>query len=213
LHAAPRRDSVARVKLAVPLIAAALGLASCAPRVPPAPTLARQCLAELDRRGVEYKVAPMPAASSSCAVDDPVRVSAAGVPWNQPAIVACPFALTLDDFARDVVEPLARRYFGEPVTLLRHYGAYSCRTTHGGRDSLHAKGEAIDIAAFVLADGTVVSVEQGWRGGGREGRFLHALAHAACERFSVVLTPDSDSDHANHIHLDSGRYKLCGVHG
>ncbi len=202
------------MKLAFLLIAAAMLLASCAARVPPpASHVAGQCLAELDRLGVAYAVTPEPAASSYCAVDEPVRVSAAAIQWSRPAIVACPFAVTLDDFSRDAIEPLARRYFGEPVTLLRHYGAYSCRTTHGGRDSLHAKGEAIDIAAFVLADGRVVSVERDWRRGGTEGRFLHALAHAACQSFSVVLTPDSDSDHADHIHLDSGRYKLCGVRG
>jgi hypothetical protein len=189
-------------------------LASCAARVPPpAPAAALQCQAALDRLGVRYAVAAQPAASSACAVDDPVRVSAADIAWSRPAIVACPFALTLDEFARDVVDPLALKYFGERVTLLRHYGAFACRTTHSGHDSLHARGEAIDIAAFVLADGRVVSVERDWRRGGTDSRFLHALAHAACRDFSVVLTPDSDRDHADHIHLDSGRYKLCGVRG
>lgn len=206
---------MADVRLVFLVIAAASSLAACVPRLPPAPPQAavRQCLAELDRRGVAYEAAPMPVAASDCAVEGPVRVSAAGLTWSQPAIVACPFALTLDDFARDVVEPLAHRYFGEPATILRHYGTYACRTTRAGRDSLHAKGEAIDIAGFVLANGTTVSVERDWRSRGREGNFLLALARAACERFSVVLTPDSDPDHWNHIHLDSGRHKLCGVRG
>lgn len=203
---------MARVKLAFLAVAAA-ALASCVARPPPPPAAARQCQAELDRRGIEYAPAPVAVSNSACAVDDPVRVSAAGINWNQSAIVACRFALTLDDFARDVVEPLATRYFGERVTLLRHYGAYSCRTTRSGRESLHAKGEAIDIAGFVLADGTVISVEHDWSRRGPRGRFLHAVAHAACARFGVVLTPDSDRDHFNHIHVDSGPYKLCGMRG
>lgn len=197
------------MKLALVALAAAAALVACVARPPPAAP--RQCQAELDRRGVAYAVAPMPASAAACAVDDPVRVSAARIAWSQPTIVACRFALTLDDFTRAVVEPLAQRYFGQRITLLRHYGAYSCRTTRTGHDSLHAKGEAIDIAGFVLADGTVISVEHDWRRGGVRGRFLHELAREACGRFSVVLTPDSDRDHFNHIHLDSGRYTLCGV--
>jgi hypothetical protein len=200
------------VKLVLFALAAAAALASCvAPPRPAPPLVARQCQAELERRGVEYRVAPVAASASDCAVDDPVKVSAAGIAWSQPGIVACRFALTLDDFTRDAVEPLARRYFGEGVSLLRHYGTYSCRTTRTGHESLHAQGEAIDIAGFVLADGTVISVEHDWRSGGARGRFLHDLARQACGRFSVVLTPDSDRDHFNHIHLDSGPYKLCGV--
>jgi hypothetical protein len=202
------------VKVVVLALAAAAALASCvAPPRPAPPLVARQCQAELDRRGVDYRVAPMAASVSACAVDDPVKVSAAGIAWSQPGIVACRFALTLDDFARDAIEPLAQRYFGTRVTSLRHYGTYACRTTRTGHESLHAQGEAIDIAGFVLADGTIVSVEHDWRSGGAPGRFLHALAREACGRFSVVLTPDFDRDHFNHIHLDSGRYKLCGVRG
>ena len=200
------------MKLALIALAATAALAACVARPPP-PAALRQCQAELDRRGVAYAVAPMAASQSACTVDDPIKVSTAEIAWNQPAIVACGFALALDDFTRETVEPLAKRYFGERITLLRHYGAYSCRTTRTGHDSLHAKGEAIDIAAFVLADGRVVSVERDWRSGGVRGRFLHALAREACGRFSVVLTPDSDRDHFNHIHLDDGRYKLCGARG
>ena len=201
------------MKLAILALAAgAVALACCArPPPPPQPLSALgQCHAELDRRGIAYVTAPIQAATASCAVDDPVQVSAAEIAWSQPAIVACRFAVTLDDFARDSVEPLAKRYFGEGVSILHHYGAYSCRTTSSGRPSLHAKGEAIDLAGFVLEDGTVISVEHDWRRRGPRSQFLHALARAACGRFSVVLTPDSDKDHLNHIHLDSGPYKLCG---
>ena len=198
------------MKVALLAAAAVASLAACVARPPP-PAAVPACQAELDRRGVDYAVAPVLASSSACTVDDPVRVSAAEMAWNQPGIVACRFALTLDDFARDVIEPLANQYFGERVAVLRHYGAYSCRTTRSGRESLHAKGEAIDIAAFVLADGTVISVEHDWHSRGKHGRFLHAVAHAACDRFGVVLTPDSDRDHFNHIHVDSSPYKLCGM--
>lgn len=198
------------VKLISPCLALAAALAACAPR--PAPlSVAGQCHAELDRLGVDYAAAPVEAAAASCTVDDPVRVNAAAIAWDRPGVVACRFAVGLDDFARDAVAPLARSYFGERVTLIRHYGAYSCRTTRGGRDSQHARGEAIDIAGFVLEDGTAISVERDWRDHGPRGRFLRAVARAACERFALVLTPDSDRDHWNHIHLDDGPYRSCPV--
>ena len=191
--------------------AAAL-LASCVARPPPPLPIAAQCLAALDQRGVRYAVAAMKASLSSCAVDDAVLVSATTIAWSRPSIVSCGFALTLDDFARDAIQPLARAQLGRSVRLIRHFGTYACRSTRGGRESLHAVGEAIDIAGFELEDGTVISVEQDWHRPGARSAFLHAIARAACARFSQVLTPDSDRDHFNHIHLDSGPYRHCGVH-
>lgn len=194
------------------VILAAL-LVSCAPRVPPPPVAdaGRQCLAALDRLGVVYQPAAVHAAAASCEVDNPVRVSAAAIPWDQSGIVSCGFALTLDQFARDDVTPIAERMFGERVAEMRNFGTYACRTTRDGHESLHAEGKAIDVASFILEDGGVISVARDWRGNDAKGRFLHAVARAACRRFSVVLTPDSDRDHQNHLHLDSGPYRLCGL--
>jgi hypothetical protein len=185
-------------------------LAACAPTAPPpVSAAARQCLAELDRRGIQYQPEAMPASVSPCTVENPVRVTAAGVPWNQPGIVSCGFALELARFTREVVEPAALRYFGEPVRRLRHFGTYSCRDMRDGRLSEHAHGKAIDIAGFELHDGTLVLVARDWRRGGPRGRFLRDIARRACRYFSVVLTPDSNRDHHDHIHLDAGPYRLC----
>ena len=193
-------------------------LASCAPRaLPPlAPSEAdagRQCLLTLDRLGVAYQVAAVHAAETACDVENPVRVSAASIPWDQSGIVACRFALTLDQFAREDVTPLAERYFGQRVAEMRNFGTYACRATRAGRESLHAEGKAIDVASFILEDGTVISVARDWRASDAKGSFLHDVARAACRRFSVVLTPDSDADHQTHLHLDGGRYRKCGVRG
>ena len=188
--------------------AAAALVASCTTR-PPSPNGA-QCYAELDRRGVRWEPAAIEAGVSSCDIAVPVRVSAADVAWNQPGIVSCRFALALDSFTHDVVDPLAHATFGEGVRVVRHFGTYACRATRSGKESLHARGEAIDIAGFELDDGTVISVERDWRRRDSRGAFLHALARAACRQFSMVLTPDSDADHYNHIHLDEGPWRGCG---
>ncbi len=99
------------------------------------------------------------------------------------------------------------------MRLLRHLGTYACRRETGssGRWSAHASGRAIDIAGVELADGTVITVEHDWRGGSAKSRFLHELARRACRRFSLVLTPDSDRDHHDHIHLGDGKWRLCGA--
>ncbi len=198
------------------LAAVALGtalLAACArlPPPPPPPSAGALCLAELDRRGIAYQPAVLPASTGSCIIDNPVKVTAAGVPWNQPGTVSCGFALTLDTFTRREISPLAQAYFKEPVRELLHFGTYACRTTKSGHWSAHATGTAIDIAGVVLADGRVIKVIDSWRDPGPAGAFLHAVARAACRDFKVVLTPDSNADHVNHLHFDSGPYPLCGA--
>jgi hypothetical protein len=197
-----------------PLLAVAglVLLAACA-SAPPAPPLSRsdrQCLAELDRAGVQYQVEPRPASTSrACAVRNPIRVAAATVPFSRPTVAACDFALKFDQFEREVIRPLAKRSFGRDLKTVVDVGAYSCRSTRTGRESEHAHGLAMDIAGFELSDGTMISVKDEWTKRGKGRDFLHAVATQACPYFNEVLDPDSDRDHADHIHLDLGRYKYC----
>lgn len=193
-------------------------LAACAGRTPtpsasPGQHQPAQCLARLDQLGVRYAPGGMPASgNSACAVENPVAVSAATIAWNPPGLVSCSFALALESFARDIVLPTALRHFGKRVVAMQHLGAYSCRREAAtGRWSQHAAGTAIDIAGFALEDGTVVSVEREWRKPGPKRDFLRDVAHQACGRFGLVLTPDSDAEHYNHIHLDLGPYRRCGA--
>ena len=197
-----------------PAAAALLALlAACATRHPPAARDAALCLARLDQARVSYAIAPVAASRDACAVDNPVEVSAAAIAWNQPGVVSCAFALDLAAFAREDVAPAALARFGEGVRLVRHFGTYACRRENGGsgRWSQHARGRAIDIAGFELADGTAILVERDWRGHGAKSAFLHDVARRACRRFNVVLTPNTDREHRNHIHLDNGPWKLCGA--
>jgi hypothetical protein len=194
--------------------AALLALADCAPRpaVPPTPPQTAQCLARLHEAGVRYEPATPSPGDGACAIEAPVLVSAAAIPWNQPGVVSCVFAERLADFAQKVVEPVALARLGERVGRIRHRGTYACRRENGGngRWSQHASGNAIDIAGFELESGVLILVERDWRSAGPKREFLREIARRACERFSVVLTPDTDREHHDHIHLDIGPYKLCG---
>jgi hypothetical protein len=195
-------------------LALGFALAACsAPTTSRPPLLGQsgqQCLAALDRLGVQYQVAPLTAsAEPACRVENPVRVAAATVPWNQPAIASCGFVLAFDRFEREAVRPLAMRYFGKDIRTIIHRGAYSCRPTRSGRESEHAHGTAFDLAGFELVDGTQILVKQDWTRHGKARDFLLTVTAQACAYFNEVLSPDSDHDHLDHIHLDLGPYKLC----
>jgi len=72
----------------------------------------------------------------------------------------------------------------------------------GAKISEHAFGNALDVAAFMLADGRVIKVKDGWRGSPEEQGFLRDVQGAACDQFSTVLAPGADAFHSDHIHVD-----------
>jgi hypothetical protein len=188
-------------------------LAGCGGAPAPSSLSGQICLTRLAAQQVGYRALDaVPAASPSCHVDTAVRVSNIETGLNQPAVMSCALASRLDDFERQVVQPAARQEFGRRVVRIDHLGSYSCRAMSGGsRLSQHALGQAIDIAGFHLSDGSVVSVARDWNGPGPKRAFLREVARRACQYFSVVLTPDSNADHYDHLHLDIGRDRQCSV--
>jgi len=121
------------------------------------------------------------------------------------ATLACPIVSALDRWVSDGVQPAAMRWFGSPVVEIKQIAAYSCRAMVGSGSSHiseHAFGNAIDIAAFTLADGRRISVQEGWHGTPEQQGFLRDVHLAACENFSTVLAPGYNAAHYNHIHVD-----------
>jgi hypothetical protein len=132
------------------------------------------------------------------------------------ATLACPIVSALDHWVAQSVQPASLRWFNQPVVEIKQISAFSCRSMNnqtGAKISEHAFGNAIDVAAFVLADGRVVKVKDGWRGRPEEQGFLRDVQGAACEQFNTVLAPGADAFHYDHIHVDlmrraSGR-RIC----
>jgi Extensin-like protein C-terminus len=121
------------------------------------------------------------------------------------ATLACPLVSTLDRYFSDSVQPAALRWFGQPVAEIKQISAYSCRGMNGDPNahiSEHAFGNALDIAAFVLADGRKITVKDGWHGSPEEQGFLHDVQGAACQVFTTVLAPGSNAYHYDHMHVD-----------
>jgi len=121
------------------------------------------------------------------------------------ATLACPLVAQLDRWISEQVQPAAQRWFGAPVVEIKQISAYSCRGMNGNPNahiSEHAFGNALDIAAFTLADGRRITVKDGWHGLPEEQGFLRDVQGGACQDFTTVLAPGSNAYHYDHIHVD-----------
>jgi len=140
----------------------------------------------------------------------PQMMAASGPATLTPAAtLACPIVSALDHWVSEGVQPAAMRWFGAQVVEIKQISAYSCRGmvgSGGSGISEHAFGNAIDIAAFTLADGRRITVQEGWHGTPEEQGFLHDVHLAACDNFTTVLAPGYNAAHYNHIHVDLMRH-------
>ena len=178
-------------------------------RRPRRPILATQAYPPRDRYSSPYSERPIsrrrpalprlgPAQGNSVAAFGPVAVKPA-------ATLACPIVSVLDRWLADSVQPAAMRWFGARVVEIKQISAYSCRGMNGNSHahiSEHAFGNALDIAAFTLADGRAFRCKDGWKGMPEEQGFLRDVQAAACQQFTTVLAPGSNVYHYNHIHVD-----------
>lgn len=133
-------------------------------------------------------------------------VNAVGPVTVKPtATLACPIVSVLDRWLAESVQPAAQRWFGVRVVEIKQISAYYCRGMNGNPNahiSEHAFGNALDIAAFTLADGRRITVKGGWRGMPEEQGFLRDVQGSACQQFNTVLAPGSNAHHEDHIHVD-----------
>jgi hypothetical protein len=162
---------------------------------------------------------PAPLPPLGPAGDPRAGASLPPVAVSPTATLACPIVSELDRWISSAVQPAAMRWFGSPVAEITQISAYSCRGMNGNpRASIseHAFGNALDIAAFTLADGRRITVKNGWRGLPEEQGFLRDVQAAACDQFSTVLAPGSNVYHYDHIHVDLMRrrdgHRACNPH-
>ncbi|MBF7011660.1 extensin family protein [Novosphingobium resinovorum] len=170
------------------------------------------CRAFLDSAGVNAPALPG-AGNGACLRDDrqvlgaPARLGTLLRPQGGQA--TCAVDAGLARWIRHGVQPAAEAVFRQKVVRIEHLGTASCRRIGGGERgnwSEHATGNAIDIASFVLADGSRISVAKDWTGkDAATSRFLHDVRDAACRSFSTVLSPDYNAAHADHLHLDQAK--------
>lgn len=162
-----------------------------------------------DRGIVGERLAAIPGRITGCGIPNPVRVREIdGITLSQPATINCDTAQTLQGWLRNAAVPEVGQR-GGGVASIRVIASYACRTRNsqpGARISEHATGNAIDIAAIGLVDGSEISVLQDW-GDGRDGRILRNLHEAACGPFGTVLGPNANRLHRDHFHFDVASYR------
>jgi hypothetical protein len=170
-----------------------------------------KCRALLDKAGVSYTQMPSVSAGR-CGYTDGVRFAPGGSRrtdyWPTTTGTSCPVAAALSVWEWTVVQPAARRYFGQRVASIHHLGSYNCRNIYGratGPLSEHATANAIDIAGFTLEDGTKITVLHDWADNGDRGTFLRSVRNGACRLFSTTLSPDYNAAHHDHLHLDEAQ--------
>lgn len=206
------------------IIAATILLASCipSPRHAPPPPVAgaavtsaetRQCFADLRRDDVSFRPLPDRNFDNGCSAVGAVQLLDIGTPVTNLGAMTCTLAHAFEQWVREAVQPAARERLGSRVVRIESFGTYSCRPVNGqagARLSEHGRANAVDIGAFILADGRRVTLLDGWSGPDENvRRFLRDVHDAGCRRFPVGLGPDANSYHRNHLHFDMGRGPYC----
>ncbi len=175
------------------------------------PTDGDACRAALARSTMKFSVMADRDAGEGCGFTDVVRASATPIPFSPQPTATCSMVAGLYWWQRRLNE-IAAVELGSSVVRIDQLGTYACRNINSaaqGRRSQHATANAIDIAAFRLADGRVISVLKDFGNETPEGRFLDAAQDEACKLFNIVLGPKYNRAHANHFHLDMGGFRMC----
>lgn len=152
----------------------------------------------------------------ACGGPDLVQVSAVVLPDKStvrlhPApMLQCQMAESLAAWLRDEVAPRVAK-LGSPLRGVENWDAYECRSRNrvaGAKLSEHAKGDAIDLRSFQLADGRTITLTDPRV----DVSLREALRDTACARFTTVLGPGAPY-HSEHIHLDAlqrhNGYRIC----
>jgi hypothetical protein len=154
-------------------------------------------------------VGRVPGRINGCGVEDAVRVrSVSGVALSQQSVMDCGTARALKSWIDTSAKPALKRQGGGLVSL-KVAAHYACRTRNsqkGAKISEHGKGRAIDISGFTLANGTTITVLEGWNAR-RTRKAMRQMHQGACGPFGTVLGPNADRFHQDHFHFDTARYR------
>ena len=151
----------------------------------------------------------VPGRFKACGIKDAVKVrSISGVGLSQQALMNCRTAKSLKKWINKGMKPAVGKA-GGGVKQIRVAAHYACRTRNnqpGAKISEHGKGNAIDISAFRMNDGSLITVLGGWRTK-HQGRILKKMHKSACGPFGTVLGPNSDRFHQDHFHFDTAKHR------
>ena len=197
--AGPRKAAVARSTVVLPSNPAALA-----------------CLADLGSKQANFTPLPDQYYGAGCSAVNAVRLSQlksdhATLVMSNLGSVTCNLADTFAGWARFGVDRAAQQILGSALVKIETMGSYSCRNIAGSAHrSAHSSANAIDVSGFVLADGRRITVAGNWADKSPAVQhFFSAIRTSACKRFGMVLSPDYNAAHRDHLHLQVGGRAVC----
>ena len=119
------------------------------------------CHADLMREDVRFSALADRDYGGGCILSGTLQLIDYGVPTTNLKAMTCPLARTFVAWVRNGVVPAGREILGSEVRRVESFGTYACRGVIGGttnRLSEHGTANAVDIAAFVLADGRRITI-------------------------------------------------------
>jgi hypothetical protein len=163
-----------------------------------------ECLSQLRAVGVPFQlVSDRRGVATPIAIEGPIGGVRYWTIGAGPMVSDCRLALALAKVAPELR--------GLGISAMRFSGAYSYRMAKVGRLSLHAYGLALDVHE-VTADGKSYVVARDFAKGLPNGCAVDAplLNRLACRLsqlrlFQELLTPDSNADHHDHLHIAIAR--------
>jgi hypothetical protein len=181
-----------------------------------------QCVSDLTSRKIVFEQVGK-ATQQGCELSNAIELNAVPTAFGEVSVsgkptMLCSFVRQFSDWVRDVGAPLTLAYTGQRLARIEIGGTFLCNARYdkpGQIPSEHAKGDAIDIFAFVLANNRRVLVKPEESDAPAERDLLHVLRTTACAYFTTVLGPGTDSAHAEHFHFDTGlhgatpNYRIC----
>ena len=181
-----------------------------------------QCVSDLTSRKVVFEQAGK-VTQQGCELSNAIALTAVPTSFGDVSIsgkptMLCSFVRQFSDWVRDVGAPLTLAYTGQRLARIEAGRAFACAARYdkpGQVPSEHAKGDAIDIAAFVLADNRRIPVKLEESDTPVERDLVRVLRTTACAYFTTVLGPGTDPAHAEHFHFDTGmhgatpNYRIC----
>ncbi|MEM9278945.1 MAG: extensin family protein [Pseudomonadota bacterium] len=176
-----------------------------------------------------------PISENQCGERSPLEVTGiAGVKLSSKAVMNCRMATTLAEWMHDA-NSAAENILETKLSSIVSSTGYQCRRRNNapdGKISEHGFANALDIIGFTFENGSTVTLLDDWPlseetedENSSEGqpapettpefRFLKKVRDQACERFTTVLGPESDTFHTDHFHFDLGchgktcTYRIC----
>lgn len=176
----------------------------------------RVCLTKLGQTGTQFQPLPDQYFGGGCTNLNTVKLSSIRGDSSEFGLanvgpLQCETAQSFTAWARYGVDRAAQKILGSRLARIETMGTYACRNVAGSsKRSAHASAQAIDVSAFVLADGRRISLAGDWDGGSqKERQFLRTVQRSACKRFGTVLGPDYNAAHRDHFHLERSGSGYC----